>query len=150
MVQVAIPVLAVGFRKNKEKVNISGNCIFPAYGEQTSLNRLLSFLHISDLADVINCAKFRIDRSVKGLRNLRCCGAPKIACSHRKAESFITLHCTAVHAVILEPRIARWHNDSDRPAVLPARPGPARPGPARPGPAVQWSRLPTQPASHTP
>jgi hypothetical protein len=36
-------------------------------------------------------------RSVKGLR---CGGGPKIACSHRKAESSITLHCTTVHAVI--------------------------------------------------
>jgi hypothetical protein len=27
-------------------------------------------------------------------------GGPKIACFHRKAESSIILHCTAVHAVI--------------------------------------------------
>jgi hypothetical protein len=38
-------------------------------------------------------------RSVKGLR---CGGGTIIACSHRKAESSITLHCTAVHAVIDE------------------------------------------------
>jgi hypothetical protein len=41
------PFGAVGVRKNKEKVNTSGNCIFHAYGEQTPLNRLLSFLHIT-------------------------------------------------------------------------------------------------------
>jgi hypothetical protein len=66
MVQVAIPVRAVGVRKNKKKVNMrsSGNCIFHVYGEQTPLNRLLSFFCTSrDLADVINCAKFHIDRS---------------------------------------------------------------------------------------
>jgi hypothetical protein len=45
MVQVAIPVRAVDLPKNKQKeVNTSGNCIFHVYGEQTPLNRLLSFL----------------------------------------------------------------------------------------------------------
>jgi hypothetical protein len=44
MVQMAIAVRAVGVRKNKKKkVNTSGNCIFHVYGEQTPLNRLLSF-----------------------------------------------------------------------------------------------------------
>jgi hypothetical protein len=36
-------------------------------------------------------------RSVKGLR---CGGGPKIAFSHRKAESSIALYCTTVHVVI--------------------------------------------------
>jgi hypothetical protein len=44
MVQVAIPVRAVGFPKNKKRVNTSGNCIFHVYREPTPLNRLLSFL----------------------------------------------------------------------------------------------------------
>jgi hypothetical protein len=44
MVQLAIPVRAVGVSKNKKKVNTFGNCIFHVYGEQTPLNRLLSFL----------------------------------------------------------------------------------------------------------
>jgi hypothetical protein len=45
MVQLAIPVRAVGVSKNKKsKVNTFGNCIFHVYGEQTLLNRLLSFL----------------------------------------------------------------------------------------------------------
>jgi hypothetical protein len=43
MVQVSFPVRAIGFRKKKEKVNTSVNCIFHVYGEQTPLNRLLSF-----------------------------------------------------------------------------------------------------------
>jgi hypothetical protein len=43
-----------------------------------------------DLADIINCAKFHIDRS----RGYGVGGGPKIACSHRKAESSIT---TALH-----------------------------------------------------
>jgi hypothetical protein len=44
MVQLAIPVRAVGLSKNKKKVNTVGNCIFHVYGEQISLNRLVSFL----------------------------------------------------------------------------------------------------------
>jgi hypothetical protein len=45
MVQLAIPVRAVGVSKNNRKeVNTFGNCIFHVYGEQTPLNRLLSFL----------------------------------------------------------------------------------------------------------
>jgi hypothetical protein len=65
MVQVSSPVRAVGFRKNEQrKANTSGNCIFHVYGEQTPLNRLLSFFaHGRDLANIINCAKFHIDRS---------------------------------------------------------------------------------------
>jgi hypothetical protein len=65
MVQVTIPVRAVGVSKNKKKmVNTFGNCIFHVYGEQTPLNRLLSFFGTSrDLANIINCAKFYIDRS---------------------------------------------------------------------------------------
>jgi hypothetical protein len=43
MVQLAIPVRAVGVSKNKKKANTCGNCIFHVYGEQTPLNRLLSF-----------------------------------------------------------------------------------------------------------
>ena len=43
MVQVAIPVRAVGVSKNKKKVNTFSNCIFHVYGEQTPLNRLFSF-----------------------------------------------------------------------------------------------------------
>jgi hypothetical protein len=31
-------------RRIKEKINTFGNCIFHVYGEQTPLNRLLSFL----------------------------------------------------------------------------------------------------------
>jgi hypothetical protein len=99
MVQLAIPVRAVGVSKNKMKKRVStfGNCIFHVYGEQTPLNRLLSFFGTShDLADVINSAKFHIDRS----RGLRRGGGPKIACSHRNAESSIILHCITVHAVI--------------------------------------------------
>jgi hypothetical protein len=38
MVQVAIPVRAVGVSKNRKKVNTFGNCIFHVYGEQTPLN----------------------------------------------------------------------------------------------------------------
>jgi hypothetical protein len=46
MVQVSFAVRAVGFPKNKKKVNTSGNCIFHVCGEQTPLNRLLScFAH---------------------------------------------------------------------------------------------------------
>jgi hypothetical protein len=64
MVQVDVAVRAVGLPKNKKRVNTSGNCIFHVYGEQTPLNRLLSFFGAShDLADVINCAKFHINRS---------------------------------------------------------------------------------------
>jgi hypothetical protein len=45
MVQAAISVRAVGVSKNKKKgINTSRNCIFHVYGEQTPLNRLLSFL----------------------------------------------------------------------------------------------------------
>jgi hypothetical protein len=44
MVQVTIPVWAVGVSKNKKQVNTFGNCIFHVYGEETPLNRLLSFL----------------------------------------------------------------------------------------------------------
>jgi hypothetical protein len=44
MVQVAIPLWAVGVRKKKEvKMRSSGNCIFHVYGEEAPLNRLLSF-----------------------------------------------------------------------------------------------------------
>jgi hypothetical protein len=44
LVQVAIADGAVEVRKNKKKVNTFGNCIFHVYGEQTPLNRLLSFV----------------------------------------------------------------------------------------------------------
>jgi hypothetical protein len=44
MVQLAIPVRAVGVSKNKKKVNTFGNSIFHIYGEQAPLNRVLSFL----------------------------------------------------------------------------------------------------------
>jgi hypothetical protein len=60
-----------------------------AYGEQTPLKRFFIILRTSlDLADVINFAKFHIDRS----RGYGVAGGPKIACPHRKAESFMTLH----------------------------------------------------------
>jgi hypothetical protein len=39
MVQVAIPIRAVGFRKNKKEVYFT----YMGIGEQTPLNRLLSF-----------------------------------------------------------------------------------------------------------
>jgi hypothetical protein len=80
----------------KKKLNTFGNCIFHVYGEETPLNRLLSFLAHRVTADVINLCKISY-RSVKGLRRG---GGPKIACSHRKAESSIILHCTTVKAVI--------------------------------------------------
>jgi hypothetical protein len=95
---VAIPVRAVEFPKNKKKkVNNFGNCIFHVYAEQTPLNRLLSFLAHRVTSPTLSIAKFLIDRS----RDLRWGGGPKIACSHRKAESSIILHCTTVHAVIM-------------------------------------------------
>jgi hypothetical protein len=43
MVQLAFPVRAVGVSKNEKKGNTFGK-IFHVYGEQTPLNRLLSFL----------------------------------------------------------------------------------------------------------
>jgi hypothetical protein len=48
MVQVPIPVQAVGVRKNKKRVNMrsSSNCILHINSEQNPLNRLLSlFAH---------------------------------------------------------------------------------------------------------
>jgi hypothetical protein len=56
----------------------------------------LYFLHITRPRRRNQLCKISC-RSIKGLR---CGGGPKIACSHRKAESSITLHCTTVHAVI--------------------------------------------------
>jgi hypothetical protein len=64
MVQVAIPVRAVGLPENKKKVNTSGNCIFHVYGEQTPTEPIVIIFGTSrDLVDLINCAKFHIDRS---------------------------------------------------------------------------------------
>jgi hypothetical protein len=83
---VAIRVGAVRFRKIKEKVNTSGNCIFHVYGEQTSLNRLLSFLAHHVTPPMISMEH---KPSVNGLR---CGGGRNMACSLRKAESSITLH----------------------------------------------------------
>jgi hypothetical protein len=46
--------------------------------------------------------------SYRSLKGLQCGGGPKIACSHRKAESSIVLHCTTVHAVTSElPRLLK-------------------------------------------
>jgi hypothetical protein len=61
-------------KKKKKKVNTSGNCIFHVYGEQTPLNRWLSFFaHRVTSPMIINCAKFHIDRSrgygVAGIQN---------------------------------------------------------------------------------
>jgi hypothetical protein len=62
MVLVAIPVRAVGVSK-KKKVNTFGNCIFHVWGADPTEPIVIIFGTSRDLADVINCAKFHIDRS---------------------------------------------------------------------------------------
>jgi hypothetical protein len=58
-------VRAVGVRENKKKVNMrsSGNCVFHTYGGADPTEPIIIFFTSRDLADVINCAKFNIDRS---------------------------------------------------------------------------------------
>jgi hypothetical protein len=77
-------------------VNTCGNCIFHVYGEQIQLNRLLSMLAHRVTSPTLSIVQnfISIGQGVTAGRG------PKIACSHRKAESSIILHCTTVHAVI--------------------------------------------------
>jgi hypothetical protein len=65
MVQIAIRVRSVGLSKNKQKkVNTFRQCIFHLYGVKTPTEPIVTIFGTSrELTDVINCAKFRIDRS---------------------------------------------------------------------------------------
>jgi hypothetical protein len=66
-----------------------------------------TFLQISTPlhpANVINCAKFRIDR-----QGVTVGWGPKIACFQRQAESCITQHCTTVNAVMYRAAHAKVH-----------------------------------------
>jgi hypothetical protein len=133
MVQVAFPVRAVGFRKNRKiEINTSGNCIFHAYGEQTPLNRLVSFLAHHVTSPTLLLCKISY-RSVKGLR---WDGGPKVACSHRKAESSIRLPRTTVHAVIYS-RASYFRHGHGSKSCSPVQPNPSllQPNPTQVNPA---------------
>jgi hypothetical protein len=65
MVQIAFFVRSVGLSKNKKKKGKHSSLpyISPIWGEDPTEQIVIIFGTSRDLADVINCAKFHIDRS---------------------------------------------------------------------------------------